>query len=199
MTQADPATVVGLVLAGGEGRRLGGVDKGLIPWLGRPMAAHVVSALGAILPDVLISANRSLEAYAELSCHVVTDPESVAGMGPLSGLLAGMRVARDLGYESVLVSPCDTPGVTGQLFSRLLAAAGPFPVRPTVASVAGRLQPLHGVYPVALIDPLEAWLAGGKRRVQEFAASVAIQRVDCSDFTEALRNYNTPNDFPDLN
>lgn len=195
MIQTDSATVIGLVISGGEGRRLGGEEKGLVPWCGRPMAAWVVAALEAVVPDVIINANRALDDYAALARTVVPDLPSHAGQGPLSGLLSGLIEARAQGYEAVLVSPCDTPQVSGPLFARVLTAAGPFPYRPTLVAIDGRPQPLHGLYPVELIDELEAWLDSGNRRVREFAESVAGGYVDCREFADQLRNCNSPADL----
>jgi molybdopterin-guanine dinucleotide biosynthesis protein A len=102
--------LTGLVLAGGRGTRMGGVDKGLQRLHGEPLAAHALKRLAPQTGALLISANRHAEVYAELGAPfgaaVVAD--TLTGFpGPLAGLLAGLRAA---GTEFVLSAPCDSPG-----------------------------------------------------------------------------------------
>lgn len=193
MKQVDPSSVAGLILAGGA-HRPGGIERGLSDWQGKPLAAWVLAALQVHLKDVMISASRSLEAYRRITPEVVPDRDDLAGSGPLAGLLAGMLHARALGYESVMVCPCDTPRVTPELFSHLMVAAGPFPTRPALAAVRERLHPLHGLYPVYLTDQLENWLLSGGRQVRGFADSVAAMHVDCTDERACFSHYDSRDD-----
>jgi molybdopterin-guanine dinucleotide biosynthesis protein A len=188
--------VVGLLLAGGEGRRLGGCDKGMVLWQGRPMASRVFEALSSVVQPVLISANRSLDRYQALAPQqVYPDEPGLSGQGPLAGLLTGMRAARALGARAVLVSPCDTPDITPGVFAGLLEAWASNPERPAIAECEGRAHPLHGVYPVASDRLLEQQLASGNRRVMVFAETAGAVSVDCRGAVQALRNRNRPEDF----
>jgi CTP:molybdopterin cytidylyltransferase MocA len=117
-TNVTTANLTGLVLAGGRGTRMGGVDKGLQLLHGEPLAAHVLKRLAAQTGPLLISANRHAEVYAGLGAPfgaaVVAD--TLAGFpGPLAGLLAGLRAA---GTEFVLSAPCDSPGLPADLAAR---------------------------------------------------------------------------------
>jgi molybdenum cofactor guanylyltransferase len=121
-TNVTTANLTGLVLAGGRGTRMGGVDKGLQLLHGEPLAAHVLKRLAAQTGPLLISANRHAEVYAGLGAPfgaaVVAD--TLAGFpGPLAGLLAGLRAA---GTEFVLSAPCDSPGLPADLAARLALA-----------------------------------------------------------------------------
>src|SRR5689334_20428419 len=107
MTNLDPVT--GIILAGGLGRRMGGVDKGLQPLHGQPMVAHVLQRLAPQVAALIINANQNPEQYTTLgapfAAHIV--PDSIAGYaGPLAGLQAGLAAART---PLVVTVPCDSP------------------------------------------------------------------------------------------
>lgn len=192
--------IAGLVLAGGEGRRMGGADKGLLSWRGRPMAAWVVDALDQVVSPVMISANRSLTDYRRLLTSagcVRPDDDAVCGQGPLAGLLSGLRQAQTLGADAVLVCPCDTPQVTPAVLARLLTAWQAAPGAPVIAECDGRVHPLHGVYPVSLVPLLESRLQQGDRKVRVFTEAAGATTVDCSNAREAFINCNDPGDMPD--
>lgn len=192
----NPPPVVGLLLAGGEGRRLGGRDKGMVPWRGRPMARWVFDALTQVVQPVLISANRSLNDYQALAPgQVYEDATNVRGQGPLAGLLTGMRAAEKLGASAVLVSPCDTPEIAPDVFAQLLGAWAKAQCLPVVAECEGRVHPLHGIYPVAFAALLEKQLEGGNRRVMVFAEAAGTARVPCENSIQAFKNRNRPEDF----
>ncbi|MGM0767865.1 MAG: molybdenum cofactor guanylyltransferase MobA [Pseudomonadota bacterium] len=193
-----PPRVVGLLLAGGEGRRLGGRDKGMAPWRGRSMAAWVCDALAAVASPVLVSANRSLDDYRALAPapgHVFEDDARIRGHGPLAGLLTGLRQARAHGAAAVLVCPCDTPEITSEVLARLVSAWQAAAESAVIAECAGRVHPLHGVYPVALIPVLERQLQQGNRKVMAFAEVAGVTKVACADAPTAFKNRNRPEDL----
>ena len=107
--------VTGIILAGGQGRRMGGVDKGLQPLKGRPMAAWAIERLAPQVDEILLNANQNLEAYARLGYRVV--PDSLGGFaGPLAGLHAGLQAASQ---PLVVTVPCDSPFLPLDLVARL--------------------------------------------------------------------------------
>lgn len=188
--------VASLLLAGGTGSRMGGKDKGMLHWRGRPMAVWVGQALRAATGTLLISANRSLGDYGGLG-EVVTDAPEFAGQGPLAGLLAGLQQACARGYAAALVCPCDTPGVTPALLNRLVQAWQSAPERPVIARCDGRDHPLHGVYPVAVAAALARQLRDNNRRVMVFARSQQAKSVVCPAAAELFTNRNRPQDLQD--
>lgn len=191
-----PDRIIGLLLAGGKGTRMGGLDKGLVPWRGKTMAEWVLHALKTVAPVILLSANRSLAAYERLAPgRVLQDPPELKDQGPLAGVLAGLKAAESQGAEAVLVCPCDTPGITPDTLSALVSAWHIQPDRPAIAENNGRLHPLHGVYPVSLIVELDRWLASGNRRVMGFAESVGAVAVDCPETREVFKNRNCLQDL----
>jgi molybdopterin-guanine dinucleotide biosynthesis protein A len=184
--------VTGLVLAGGRGARMGGLDKGLQAWHGRPLAAHVVARLAPQVASVMISANRNAAAYAALAARVLAD-EQPGFPGPLAGILAGLRAAPT---PWLAVVPCDAPRLPADLVARLAAglrdgAAGAV-ARRTHADGRQRLEPVCCLLATALADDLAAALAAGERRaaawVARHAAPVDFDRPGDAD---AFANFNT--------
>lgn len=180
--------IYGLILAGGEGRRMGGVDKAFLPLAGRPLIAHAIDRLGPQVEELAISANGDPARFAGFGLPVLADQ---ARQGPLSGVLAGLRWARAAGADAVVSVPVDTPFLPGDLVPRLwLAGDG----GAAVAEAGGRTHPACGVWPVALADDLAAWLVAGEARVMGFAARHGAARAGFSD-ANAFLNLNAPDDL----
>nr|WP_282103397.1 molybdenum cofactor guanylyltransferase MobA [Halomonas getboli] len=180
--------MTGLVLAGGQGRRMGGCDKGLAPFGGRPLVSHAVAPLVGRVAAVLISANRHPEAYAEWADRVVADVEP-GYRGPLMGLYSGLRAATT---EWAVVVPCDSPALPDDLIARLSAGLGEADI--AVAHDGERLQPVVMLLRRSLVDDLGRALAAGERRVERWIARHDWRAVDMSDCAEAFANLNTLDD-----
>ncbi len=180
--------LTGLILAGGQGRRMGGVDKGLVPFAGRPLVAHVRERLAGRVAEVLINANRSLAAYGEFADRVVEDAEG-GYQGPLMGIYSGLRAATT---PWLVVVPCDTPALPEDLVARLVAGLGEADI--AVACDGERLHPVVALIRTALADDLGAALAGGERKIDRWYARHAWCRVDVSDCPAAFANLNTDDD-----
>ena len=187
--------VAGVLLAGGKGLRVGGADKGRLLWRGRPVVEAVAEVMGTVVADIIISANRSLDGYRQVSAEVVGDAPAFVGAGPLAGLLAGMHRAKALGYSAVLVCPCDTPAISPVLLEMLCRAYPQQPRQPVISVCNGKVHPLHGVYPVALAEALHEWLASGERRVYGFARSVDVREAIWEGCAGVFDNCNHPEDF----
>ncbi|MGC7405224.1 molybdenum cofactor guanylyltransferase MobA [Pandoraea pneumonica] len=129
--------ITGLILAGGRGQRMGGRDKGLQLYDGRPLAAHVLARLAPQVGTVLISANRNHATYAALGADVISD-ETQDFAGPLAGMLSGLRAAKT---EYVLVVPCDSPLLPDDLAVRLTVGL----LETTPSSRPAAVTPSHGL------------------------------------------------------
>jgi len=187
---AMPA-VTGLVLAGGGGVRMGGVDKGLIPWRGATLIETVLAGLRPQVEQILISANRHHDRYARFGHPVIAD--TVTGcQGPLAGMLAGMARATT---PLLLVVPCDCPAVPPDLAQRLAAALHAERADLAVAHDGQRLQLLHVLLHTRLLDALRRYLESGERRVGGWYQSLRMATVDCSDAADLFLNLNTPQDL----
>lgn len=189
---AIPARVeiTGLVLAGGRGTRMGGLDKGLVEFEGRPLAAHVLARLAPQVGALLISANRNLDRYAALGVPVVADPPEY---GPFAGPLAGIRAAlAAIATPWLAVVACDTPHVPLDLVERL--AAGLDGARASVAAAGGRTHGLCCLLHSTLRVALDETLARGERRVAAWLASVGARTVEFAD-ADAFVNFNAAADL----
>jgi molybdenum cofactor guanylyltransferase len=139
---------------------MGGVDKGLQPLDGRPLVSHVIERLAPQASRLLISANRSLDAYAAFGYPVVTDPPGLEFAGPLAGMLAGLDALPDDAW--LLTAPCDCPHLPADLAARLMAQAEPHGL---AFAQAARKHPTHALLHTRLRGPLTAYLNGGGRAV----------------------------------
>lgn len=177
--------LTGLILAGGQGRRMGGVDKGLVAFHGRPLVAYVGERLAGRVAEVLINANRSQDQYAPLADRVIEDAEG-GFQGPLMGIYSGLRAAAT---PWLVVLPCDTPALPEDLVTRLVAGLGDADI--AVACDGERLHPVVALIRTALADDLGAALAGGERKIDRWYTRHNWRRVDFSDCPAAFANLNT--------
>lgn len=182
--------MTGLILAGGRGTRMGGKDKGLVEFNGKPMVQHVLEALRPQVAEVLISANRNEESYRKTGCRVVSD--ALTGFaGPLAGISAGMHAVT---RSHVLVLPCDGPFVPAWLAQRLWAASAGKDEMIVAAHDGERLHPTFALLPVSVLDDLDAYLASGGHKIDTFYYRHSFAPVDFSDYPQAFLNINTPED-----
>jgi molybdopterin-guanine dinucleotide biosynthesis protein A len=183
--------VTGLVLAGGMGRRMGGVDKGLVLLDGRPMVAHVIERLTKQVGAIVINANQNAERYAALGYPVVSD--TIGGFaGPLAGLHAGLSAALT---PYVVTSPCDSPFLPLDLVSRLadgLASAG---AQLAVAHTFAQAHPVFALVERAVLPHLSAFLDQGGRKIDAWYATLRVTAVQFDDCEQAFRNINTPDEL----
>lgn len=181
------ATISGVILAGGKATRMGGIDKGLQILKEIPLIKRVAERLRPQVDRLMINANRNLASYAKLGYPVVED--AIAGLpGPLAGLHAGLRAARD-GW--VVSAPCDCPYLPADLVARLRAALDGTPAQLAIAVAEGRAHPVFAMCHTKLHRQLEAFLLGGGRRVMQWCETMGALKVDFSDQAAAFRNFNT--------
>jgi molybdenum cofactor guanylyltransferase len=191
----DRSTITGLILAGGRGSRMGSVDKGLQPFRGEAMAAHVVRRLAPQVGSLAINANQNPDAYAAFGAPVW--PDDLAGFeGPLAGLETGLRRCTT---GLLVTAPCDSPFLPLDLVARLHAAmldAGADLALAETEEPSGdgtlRIQP-HPVFALvkrSALPQLSAYLAGGGRRMDGWYGAIKVARVRFDD-AAAFRNINT--------
>lgn len=182
----DRDSITGVVLAGGQGSRMGGVDKGLQLLGGVPLAARALSRLLPQVASAMVVANRHLDDYRALGVNVVRDP--VHGQpGPLAGFLAGLVHAET---PWVLTVPCDAPDFPLDLARRLADAAEAAQAPVAVASDGTRMQPVFCLMHRCLREPLRDFLAGGGRKVGEWTQRHGAVRA-VFDANGAFANLNS--------
>ncbi|MCW5648433.1 MAG: molybdenum cofactor guanylyltransferase [Ramlibacter sp.] len=188
----SPHDVTGLVLAGGQGRRMGGQDKGLVDFNGTALAQWALQRLRPQVSALLLSANRHLEQYAAWGVPVVQDGTDDFP-GPLAGLLAGFRHCATPWLACV---PCDAPAFPTDLVARLAGGLGGQPAAVAV-TVTDRgepeMQPVFCLVNVQCADSLQAFLLGGGHRMRDWLQGLAACPVafDRPGDARAFLNLNT--------
>ncbi len=190
----ERASITGVILAGGQARRMDGRDKGLLPFAGRPLVEWVIESLRSQVGDLLISANRHPDIYAAYGVPVVPDLEP-GFQGPLAGVLSAMNSVRT---DWILTLPCDGPRPPSDLCERLADALVKADAGLAVATDGNRTQPLYALLPVALADSLRGFLAGGERRVESWQSRHRVALAGFSDRPDCFVNLNTLADLREL-
>jgi len=187
----SPHDITGLVLAGGRGSRMGGVDKGLQNHLGIPLALHTLLRLGTQVGHTMINANRNLAAYESMGVPVWPDalPDYP---GPLAGFLAGLEHCETPWLVTV---PCDTPNFPGDLVARLAAAAEAEDAEAAMAATLEpdgslQLQPVFCLLRSTLLESLVRATAAGERKIDRWAGKHRCATVAFDD-ADAFFNANT--------
>jgi molybdopterin-guanine dinucleotide biosynthesis protein A len=186
-----PTDITGVVLSGGQGRRMGGVDKGWVELAGKPMIAHVLNRFVPQVGDVLINANQNLERYATFGVPVV--PDAVGGFaGPLAGLHAGMTRAT---RPYVVTVPCDSPFLPSDLVARLAAGLEAHGGQLAVAKTFDQPHPVFCLVRRDVLPHLATFLEVGGRKIDAWYATLKIVEVAFDDEADAFRNINTKDEL----
>lgn len=185
------ADVTGVILAGGLARRMGGHDKGLIAFNGRPLIEHVLQRLAAQVHALVINANRNLDIYAKYGWPVVKDD-----MDGYHGPLAGMATCLARVSTPYLATvPCDTPYMPFDLIPRLYRDLIAHDAEICVAHDGLRIQPVFTLLKTGLQDSILAYLQGGDHRTDLWFSRHRLTLSDFSDVPEAFFNINHPEDI----
>jgi molybdopterin-guanine dinucleotide biosynthesis protein A len=191
MDLRDTPRVTGLILAGGQGRRMGGVDKGLQRLRGKPMVAWVLERLKPQVTEVIINANQNQAEYARLGCRVVGD--EIGGFaGPLAGLHAGLKANV---HPFLVTVPCDSPFLPLDLVERLHAAMVENHADLAVAKTGDQPHPVFSLVRASLTEHLTQFLRTGGRKIDAWYAALNVVEVPFDDQPDAFSNINTPEEL----
>ncbi|HET9663250.1 MAG TPA: molybdenum cofactor guanylyltransferase MobA [Burkholderiales bacterium] len=179
--------VTGVVLAGGQGRRMGTVDKGLQTLQGKPLVQWVIERFGPQVDELLINANQTLDRYRAFGYRVI--PDEIGGFaGPLAGLQRALSEAR---HDWVATVPCDSPFLPQDLVSRLAAALVERKAHLAVAKTGDQPHPVFCLCRKSVLPGLTAFLMQGGRKIDAWYADLATVEVPFDDVPAAFSNINT--------
>ncbi len=183
--------VTAVILAGGQGRRMGGQDKGWIEYQGKPMIQHILDRLTPQVDEVIIIANRNVERYQSLGVSVYQD--YLKGFnGPLVGMATGLEHAR---HQHVVFVPCDGPFISRELVQIFLDQYGCLKKPVMVAYDGERLQPMVVMLEKQLLSALRQAIESGERKPDRWYATIGMGEVPFLPHT--LCNFNTPEQLSD--
>lgn len=186
--------ITAVILAGGRGRRMGGVDKGLVDLGGRMLIEYVLAAITPQVGSVLINANRNLERY-QCFGHPVLSDDLNDYQGPLAGFQAALQT---LSTPYMITMPCDGPLLPTDYVERMMSALEFNGAELAVAHDGTRLQPVYALIPRALTASLTQFLAGGDRKIDLWYGQHQMALADFTDSAKAFRNINTPKERDQL-
>jgi molybdenum cofactor guanylyltransferase len=186
----DKADITAVILAGGQGRRMGGQDKGLIEFDGRLMIEILIDRLQHQQLDILINANRNQLTYQSYGYPVIGD-ELGDFQGPLAGFASAMATVKT---RYILTLPCDSPILAERFVERFVETQGRKDSSVCVAFDGERLQPVYALIETRLLDDLKQFLESGERKIDRWYAQHNYARVDFSDDVAMFQNINTPED-----
>ena len=190
--------ITGLLLAGGRALRMGGIDKGLIPFQGKPLIEHAINRLGPQVANLVINANRNQTVYSQYGYPIVAD-ENQDYAGPLAGYLAGLKACNT---PYLMTAPCDSPLFPTDLVEVLvhtLKTQGSHIAYASSQDPSGKIwaQPVFCLMKREVVDSLEQFLADGQRKIDRwFASQNACTTIFQNE--SAFANANTPDELAQL-
>ena len=194
----SPEQITGLILAGGRAQRMGGIDKGLIPFLGKPLIESAIQRLRSQVGPILINANRNITKYASYGHPVIMD-ETPDFSGPLAGFSAGLKACTS---PYLLTAPCDSPLLPTDLGIKLATemTRGDFQlVYASTKEADGKVwaQPVFCLMHADLQEPLEAFLQKGDLKIDRWFKELRSSTVVFDD-AQVFSNVNTPEELKRL-
>lgn len=194
MTEASYIpSITGVILAGGRARRMGGDDKGLIPFQNRPLIKYAINAIRPQVDRIIINANRNLERYQNFGYRVISDSISDF-QGPLAGMLAALQ---QIDTDYMLTVPCDSPFIPAKYRQRMMECLLASGKRIAVATDSKRLQPVFCLIHHSLKDNLQQFVGSGQRKIDSWLRQQDLAVVDFSDHPDCFININEPADLSD--
>ncbi len=176
--------ITGLILSGGRGTRVGGADKGLLPYYGRPRVEYSIDALRPHCDRLYLNCNRNPGLYSIYGLPLLSEPQHDFP-GPLVAL---SRLLPDLPGETFLILPCDTPGIRPEHIALLLEAAKEYPEHWVYLTSDGHEHPLHALLPARLVPELVRLVEAGETRMMRVLRELPSVGVELKE--DRLLNMN---------
>ncbi|MBW2939562.1 molybdenum cofactor guanylyltransferase MobA [Zhongshania aquimaris] len=184
--------VTALILAGGEGRRMDGQDKGLLTWRRRPLITYMLDVIPKDIAHLIISCNRNIEQYNAYGTTV----QDTNYEGPLAGIYAAMQIANT---SYLLVLPCDSPLAPLDIYEQLAVSLTSNNADICYAHDGEREQYLFALIRIQLKESLQEYLEAGNRQVHRWYEQHKIVKADFRGQQFAFKNCNSQADLAELN
>ena len=183
----DTPPLLGVILAGGQSRRMDGCDKYHIPLCGKTLLAHIVDRLSPQVTELIVNANdpADFEGF-----KVVPDQES--GLGPIGGIFSALQFASQNSFKKIVTVPCDTPFIPNDLIERLLKNNKS---RCTVASSLSGLHPVLAIWDISALIDVKMSIEHGERKLRRIIKAVDYTKCIWSEGDDPFFNINTPDDL----
>lgn len=175
------------ILAGGQGLRMGGKDKGWVRFRGRALIEHLHHLVRPLTDDFIISCNRNQQAYAKLADQLVSDP-TLDFSGPLIGIIESLKVAK---HARLVILPCDAPYLDRALIEQL-ATTTATDNRPLALCQDGYCQPLFSCFAKTHLPKLQQLWQQGERSPAAALKALNVQLLPCTSQDPRLTNFNDP-------
>ena len=183
--------ITGVILAGGQARRMKGQDKGLILFNGKPLIEYVIKVLKPQVGRLLINANRNHDKYSKYGFDIISD-ELSGYCGPLAGMASALNRTKT---PYLITVPCDSPFISDDLVARLSLAMANKDTEISVAHNGERLQPVFCMMKKRLISSMNAYLAKGERKIDKWLNLHSVAIADLSDIPRTFENFNSQEDI----
>jgi molybdenum cofactor guanylyltransferase len=179
--------VSAIIIAGGRGSRMNGLNKGLVKLQQESLIQHVINRLTPQVDEILINANREIAQYEAFNLPILQD-ENPEFIGPLAGFSLGLQHGK---HDYLLATPCDSPLIPADLVSRLMQSLVKENADIAVAKSGGHVHPVFCLMTKSVLPSLTAFIAQGNRKVSLWQKSLAYTEVIFDDCDDAFVNVNT--------
>ncbi len=188
-------TVTGVILAGGQAKRMNNQDKGLLLYQDKPMISYAIAALSGVVEHIIINANRNHDRYQQFGFPVIAD-QTDSFDGPLAGLLTAML---NTNAEIILAIPCDSPFIKPEHLQKLLSTRAEQNVDIAVAYDGEMIHPVFLAIKTSLKDSLKNYLNSGQRKMAVWLMQQNLAKVDFNAERKLFVNINNPAELSALN
>ena len=186
--------ITGIILAGGQARRMGGQDKGLIELAHKPMIEYVLNSIEPQVDDIIINANRNQAVYGRYGFAVVAD--QIGGYcGPLAGMASGLQAAKT---PFVVTVPCDSPLIPDDLVQKLYSTLQDEDAEICTALSNGRLQPVFTVMKTEVLSSMLDFLNNGERKIDKWFEQHRLAIADFSEQPDTFININSAEELAEI-
>ena len=194
LKKINKTDITGVILAGGQARRMQGQDKGLVLLNNKPMIEYVIETLKPQVGKLLINANRSHDKYSAYGFELISD-ELSGYQGPLAGMASSLNKIQT---PYMLTVPCDSPFITNDLVKRLITALEAEDADISVAHNGERLQPVFCLMKKELLTSMKQFLDEGERKIDKWFNQHKMTIADFADIPETFDNLNTIEDIQSI-